>query len=158
MPYRRTYLLKPGQHWRDAPEISTLWEHYVQLPFEVFPAGAMVARELVAEGADSAVWTECYGRGRCVLMSSSLVCVDIEELGELGRVLLAARDRNGGRWAGLPDAIGFFADGRVAMRDAKVVSKDRVSATQHAFARAARLVLGDRLDLSVVEWGQHTVD
>jgi hypothetical protein len=158
MPYRRTYLLKPGQHWRDAPEISSLWEHYVQFPFEVFPVGALVAREMLAEGAETAVWTECYGRGRCVFMSPSLVCVDVENVGDLGQVLLTIRESNGGRWAGLPDAIGLFPGGRVAMRDAKVFAKDRVSQNQHIFAKVARSVLGGRLDISVVEWGRYAVD
>jgi hypothetical protein len=158
MPYRKTYLLKPGQHWRDAPETANQWEHYVQQPFEVFPAGAMVAREMISDGAIVAVWTECYGRGRCVLMSDSLVCVDFDQIGELGALLLAVRESNDERWAGLPDAIGLFSNGRVAMRDAKVANKDKVSLTQHAFARAAHSVLGERLDLAVIEWGRHAVE
>ena len=53
----------------------------------------------------------------------------------------------------MPDVIALFPDGRVAMREAKVRRKDRLSKTQHPFARVARTLLGDRLDLAVIEWG-----
>ena len=118
----------------------------------------MVAREMLSDGASVAIWTECYGRGRCVLMSDSLVCVDFAQIGELGELLLAIRKNNDDRWAGLPDAIGIFSNESIVMRDAKVANKDKISLTQHAFARAARSVLGDRLDLAVIEWGRHAVE
>jgi hypothetical protein len=57
------------------------------------------------------------------------------------------------KFRGLPDAIGIFPDGRVALREAKLAKKDRLNKNQHAFARAARTILGARLDLAVVEWG-----
>jgi hypothetical protein len=90
-----------------------------------------------------------HGRGRVVLMSPDLVCV--EPAGQLWKILQQIRAANGGRWAGLPDAVGLFPDGRIAMRDAKVAGKDRLSATQHAFVRAARELFGKRLDFAVVE-------
>jgi hypothetical protein len=49
--------------------------------------------------------------------------------------------------------IALFPDGRVAMREAKVRGKDRLSKTQHPFARLVRALLGGSLDLAVVEWG-----
>jgi len=152
LPYRKTYLLKPGQRWEDAPFTPTLWEHYVHLPNGAIPSGAAVAQELIAEGAVAAVWTECYGRGRLVLMSPGLVC--IEQTGELCDILQQIRVANGGRWAGLPDAVGLFPEGRIAMREAKVAGKDRLSPSQHAFARAARQLFGSRIDFAVVEWGR----
>ena len=87
LPYRKTYLLKPDQRWHDAPSdsASTLSEHYVQLAGGAVPAGAVIARELATDGAAIAVWTECYGRGRVVLMSPELVC--IEATGELAQLL-----------------------------------------------------------------------
>jgi hypothetical protein len=39
------------------------------------------------------------------------------------------------------------------MREAKVKGKDKLSDTQHPFARVARALLRERLDLAVVEWG-----
>lgn len=152
LPYSKTYLLKPGQRWQDAPSTPTLWEHYVHQPDGAIPAGALIARDLIAEGASVAVWTECYGRGRVVFISPELVC--IQPTGELWDILQQIRVANGGRWAGLPDAVGLFPDGHIAMRDAKVVGKDRLSATQHAFALAARQLFGSRLDFAVVEWGR----
>ena len=153
LPYRKTYLLKPGDRWLDAPATDTLWEHYVQQPDgTAIPSGAMIARELMAEGAETAVWTECYGGTGLVLMSPDLVCVELT--GELSRILNAIKEATGKRWAGVPDAIGLFADGRIAMRDAKVAGKDRVSETQHAFARAARKLFGDKIEFAAVEWGR----
>ena len=151
VPYSRTDLLTPGQRWQDAPTSHTLWESYVCLPEGSIPVGAVIARELKAEGATISVWTDCFRRSNCVIVSHDLVCLPRD--GELGALLdqLYAANRN--RWAGLPDAIAIFPDGRVAMREAKVFKKDRVSPTQHAFAHVARQVLGGRLDLSVIEWG-----
>jgi hypothetical protein len=136
---------------------DTLWEHYVhQTDGTAIPAGAMIARELIAEGAETAVWTDCYGAGRLVLMSPDLVCAELT--GELSRILQAIRDETGKRWAGVPDAIGLFADGRIALREAKVAGKDRVSETQHTFARAARKLLGDKVEFAAVEWGREKAE
>jgi hypothetical protein len=154
LPYRKTYLLKPGQKWHDAPVdlASPLCEAYVQLADDAIPAGAVIARELVAAGASAALWTECYGRGRVVFMSPELVCV--EATGELGNILMGIRAANGKRWAGLPDVVAIFPDSRIVMREAKLAGKDKVSATQHAFARAACSLFADRVDFGVIEWGR----
>ncbi len=154
LPYRKTYLLKPGQSWHDAPVdlASSLSEWYVQLPNGPVPSGAAAARELLAEGASLALWTECYGGGRVVFMSPDLVCV--EATGEFGDILRQIRAANGNRWAGLPDAIAIFPDGRIVMRDAKLAGKDKVSTTQHAFARAAARLFPGRVAFGVVEWGR----
>jgi hypothetical protein len=149
LPYRKTYRLKHGERWHDAPTTEKQWEHYVELADDIVPAGAVIARELIAEGAVTALWTECWGG--VVFMSPDLIAVQAE--GELGQILQQIRAANGNRWAGLPDVVALFPDGRVAMREAKVKGKDRLSKTQHSFARAARALLGDRLDLAVVEWG-----
>ena len=150
LPYRKTYRLKPGDNWHDAEITHDQWEHYVKSDEGPIPVGAMIVRELLQEGAMTAVFTECWGRG-CVFMGGDLVCV--EKSGELGDLLDQLRIANGNRWRGLPDVIALFPDGRVAIREAKVSGKDRVSQTQHEFSKLARCVLGDRLDLAVVEWG-----
>jgi hypothetical protein len=149
LPYRTTYRLKVGERWHDAPTTEAQWEHYVQLPDDVVPAGAVIARELLADGAVIALWTECWGR-RPVFMSPDLVAV--QPTGELAEILQQLHAANRRRWGGLPDVIALFPDGRVAMREAKVRGKDRLSKTQHPFARVARALLGDRLDLAVIEW------
>ena len=158
LPYRKTYLLKPGQRWHDAPvdAASSLSEWYVQLPDGPVPSGAVAARELLAEGASLALWTECYGGGRVVFMSPDLACVEATD--ELGDILRQIRAANGNRWAGLPDAIAIFPDGRIVMRDAKLAGKDKVSLTQHAFARAAASLFPGRVEFGVVEWGRHTAN
>ncbi len=113
-PYRKTYRLKPGDAWHDAEVTLDQWEHYVQSDDGPIPVGAAIVRELLDDGAHTAVFTECWGGG-CVLMGHDFVCVE-------------------------------------------VTGKDRVSDTQHAFARIARGLLGEKLDLAVVEWGVDTSD
>jgi hypothetical protein len=41
---------------------------------------------------------------------------------------------------------------RVFLRDVKHARKDRVTETQHRFARSAKRLLGTRLDLAIVEF------
>jgi hypothetical protein len=150
LPWRQTWRLKIGERWHEAPTTTGQWEHYVEVNGEVIPAPAVIARELIAEGAVVAFWTECWGR-RPVFMSPD--CIAVEPSGELAAILQQLHAANGRRWGGLPDVIALFPDGRVAMREAKVKGKDRISSTQHPFARIAHTLLGARLDLAVVEWG-----
>jgi hypothetical protein len=158
LPYRKTYSLKPGDRWHDAPTTERQSEAYVHLPdASVAPVGALVAQELHADGASSVVFTEIWGRASdgCVLMGSNLVCLPRE--GELWALLERLRGANGNRWRGLPDSIALFPDGRVMMREAKVArSGDKLSQYQHSFARIARAMLNDTLNLAVVEWGYQT--
>ncbi len=155
-PYRKTYRLKPGQHWRDASATPEQWENYVLLDDgEPIPVGAVIARELLAERASTAVFTELWGG--VVLVGADLVC--LAERGPIQELLDALRRANGGTLAGLPDVIALFPNGRVAMREAKNVSaRDRLGVKQNAFARAAQQLLGDKLDLAVVEWGRPMID
>ncbi|HVF70036.1 MAG TPA: hypothetical protein VM940_00325 [Chthoniobacterales bacterium] len=132
LPYRKTYRLKAGQRWHDAPTTAAQWEHYVEFDDDIIPVGAAIARELLAEGAVSVLWTECWGR-RPVFMSPILFAV--QPAGELAEVLQQLYVANGRRWGGLPDVVALFPDGRIAMREAKVRGKDRLSKTQHSFAR-----------------------
>src|SRR5688572_16957649 len=61
-PYRKTYSLKPGQHWKDAAITEAQWEHYPLLPDGTFvPVGALISAELKAEGATTAVFVEMWG-------------------------------------------------------------------------------------------------
>ena len=152
LPYRKTYSLKPGQNWKDAAVTPAQWEHYVLLDDgEAIPVGAAITRELIVEGASSAVFTELWGG--VVLVGPDLVCV--QEEGSIRDLLDALRSATGGSLGGLPDVIAVFPDGRVVMREAKnVAAKDRLGPKQHAFASVAQKLLGDRLDLAVVEWGR----
>lgn len=151
-PYRKTYKLKPGEHWAEAPVTHNQFENYVLLDDgQTIPVGAAIARELMSEGAKSAVFTELWHG--LVLVGPDLICIsqDHEDFKEL---LANLRTANGGRFRGLPDVIACFSDGRIVMREAKnLAAKDRLNAPQHEFARAAYQLLGERLDLGVIQWG-----
>ena len=149
-PYYRTDLLQPGQFWRDAPTTGAYTEHYVQEEDGPSPVGVLIAREFLRDGAFVAVCTDLT-LGVLRMIDSDLVVIEAEP--QLRELLECLYQANGCRWAGLPDAVAMFPDGRVFMREAKVAKKDRLSPNQHAFARVARKVLGGALDLAVVEWG-----
>jgi hypothetical protein len=152
MPYRKTYRLTPGQHWSEAAVSVGQWEHYaLHGDGQAVPVGALIARELIELGATEAVFTELWA-GRCVLVGPDLVCVAAD--GRFRELLDAFRHATGGRLGGLPDVLALFPEGRIAMREAKnVTAKDKVGPKQHAFARTAQRLLGERLDLAIVEWG-----
>ncbi|HAF03352.1 MAG TPA: hypothetical protein DCG89_06100 [Spartobacteria bacterium] len=153
LPYWKTYGLKPGELWKDTPITHDQWEYYVLLEDGPVPVGAVIARELMAQGATSAVFTEMWSR--LVLVGPDLVCVNEE--GDIREVLDELRAATGGNLAGLPDVIACFPHGRIVMREAKHIAakyKDRLGPKQHAFARAAQRLFGSRLDLAIVEWGR----
>src|SRR5207302_1548560 len=137
LPYRKTYVLKPGENWKEAPITRDQWEYYVALQDGPIPVGAAIARELIAEGATSAVFTEMWGG--LVLVGADLVCV--EENGDISKILGQLRTAMNGKLGGLPDVIACFPDGRIAMREAKHISakyKDGLGPKQHALARVAQ--------------------
>jgi hypothetical protein len=113
------------------PQNNPARERYVQLAEGSVPPAVLAVRELVAEGASLAVWTDCWS-GRAVFMSPALVCVQLT--GELWQILQKIKVAMGNRWSGLPDAIAIFPDGRIVMRDMKFAGKDKLTRTQHAFA------------------------
>jgi hypothetical protein len=154
VPYYRSDLLKPGENWRHAMTHGGYTENYVQLADGPIPVGVMIARELRAEGANIALCTE-LPLGRLRLIDPELWIV--EAPAPLAELLATLRTANGGSFAGLPDAVALFPDGRIVFREAKVKSKDRLSRTQHAFAPIARQLLGKNLDLAVVEWGSEVI-
>jgi hypothetical protein len=148
--YRKTYRMKPGDRWPDdVPATDQQFEWYVELGGEVMPAGAAIARELMADGAVWAVFTELWGS--VILVGPDLVCQPLT--GDPAALLSRLREANDGRLGGLPDVIGERPDGTVVMREAKTPkSHDRLRANQHKMARSARRLLGDKLDLAVVSW------
>lgn len=154
-PYYRIEMMSPGQCWLDmAADASCGYsEHYVELNGKPLPVGILIAQELRDEGAVIAVCTDLT-KGQLRFVSTDLICIVPGP--PLSGVLEELRAANGNSLRGLPDAIGIFPDGRVALREAKRAKKDRLNPNQHAFARAARQVLGDRLDLAVVEWAYET--
>lgn len=114
----------------------------------------MIARELLEEGALIAFCTDLT-HGVLRLINADLVCVEAPP--QLADILMELRVANGNSYRGLPDAISIFPDGKIVLREAKRAKKDRLNVNQHSFARAARSILGSRLDLAVVEWGYESV-
>ena len=148
-PYRKTYSLKPGQHWLDAEVTPNQWEHYVVTRDGQIPVGAMIARELIAEGALVAAFTEIWGR--FAMVNEDLICITDDHT--LAPIIDEIRESNGGL-AGLPDVIAVLPDGTIAFREAKnIAAKDKLSRSQHDMAMLLRRLYGARLDLAVVQWG-----
>jgi hypothetical protein len=105
LPYRKTYNLKIGQHWKEADETPNQYESYVFFgDRDSIPVGAVIARELLLEGASTAVWTELWGG--LVLVSHDLIRV--EEDGAIKEILDDIRAETDGKLAGLPDVIAVF--------------------------------------------------
>jgi hypothetical protein len=48
--YRKTYALRPGQAWRDAPVSADQYQHLVLQDDEPVPVRVAIARELMASG------------------------------------------------------------------------------------------------------------
>lgn len=135
--------------WDDADRSSSLRGRYALVGGEVVPVGVAIAREVVEGGAAWAYATEVWA-GRVVLLGPDLVCVDVD--GAVGALLSLLRKANGS-YTGLPEVVGLHA-GRVVLRVVRdLARRQRLGSPQHAFARVARDLFGDRLDLAVVEWG-----
>ena len=151
-PYKKTYRLNPGQHWRDAEETASQWEAYVSIDAEEYePIGASIARELIDAGAHLAGFIEMWA-GRIVFVDQNLICQQID--GRLAEIIDTVRKANDGKLGGFPDVVGLFPDGRIAFREVKnIESKDRLGSKQHNLADLMRGLFGDQLDLQVVEWG-----
>lgn len=154
MPHKKAYKLLPGQHWSFAEETSGQWEHYVKINSNVhIPVGAVIAQDLIDEGAMTAAFTEQWA-GKCALINQNLFCVSGE--GGLAQILDNLRKKNNGCLDGLPNVVALFPDGRVSFRETKNDNeKDKLAQKQHEFAKLLRLLYGNNLDLAVVEWGLH---
>ncbi len=55
-------------------------------------------------------------------------------------------------WDGVWDAVAAWPDGRIVFAEAKRRGKDRLGPGQHAFASAAKEILGPTVSFTVVEW------
>jgi hypothetical protein len=152
--YRKTYGLRPGELWADAPVAEGQYEHLVDADGDPIPVGVMIARELVDGGADWAVMVELWGG--TVLVDHRAVCVPLD--GPIGELLSLMVEANGGRWGGFPDVVGASGD-TVLLREAKVAgNRDRLRENQHEFLRAMRLTFGERVDAVVVQWDDASIE
>jgi len=151
LPNVKTYRLRPGESWFDAPSTEKQWQHYVARNDGKFvPVEAAITAELISEGATLACFVELWA-GRCVVVNHELVCIEPE--GQLAEIIQAIRDNNENRLGGFPDVVALFPDGRIAFREAKCASsKDRLGKGQHKMADLLRKLFTPQLDLKVVEW------
>ena len=91
----------------------------------------------------------------CTELFPNLVLLDHDAVcrandGEVADIIASLVEANG--WlGGLPDVITKRGT-KVILREAKVDQEDRLQPNQHEFLRAARRLLGARLDAAVVEW------
>lgn len=124
-------------------------EHVALVDGIELPVGVAIAAELMSDGADWAFSAEVFG-GRLMLVDHSACCVHVSE--QVALVVNPLREAHGS-WRGFPDVVAAKGS-TVIMREAKLDGgRDQLNANQHDFARLARTVLGDDLDLAVVEWG-----
>ena len=150
-PYRKTYALSRGQKWHEAPISSSQFEAYAQDDERgPVPVGALIAKELLSEGASTAAFVEMWA-GRVVFVGSDLVCMSSD--GPVGEAFQRAVTANENKAAGFPDVIGIFPDGRTAFREAKSRQRrDRLSQAQHRMADSIRKCFAAGAELAIVEW------
>lgn len=148
--YRKTYALRPGQSWRDAPVSADQYEHLVLQDDEPVPVGVAIARELMASGADWAYCTELWGGSGPVLLDQHGMCVSPSS--SAAAFLQLVREVNNSGFGGLPDVIAQRGDIMI-VREAKLGrGRDKLRNNQHSLIRSLRTRLGDRLDAAVIEW------
>lgn len=150
-PYRKTYSLVPGQSWWDAEITDKQFENYAfDDDGNQIPVGALIARQLVKEGAKFAVFTEMWAR-KFVMVDQDLNCVSPSSQAE--EVLVKIKAANDNKLGGFPDVFAIHPDGKLSFREAKSIkAKDRVGPKQHEFANLLRSLFGSKVDLGVVEW------
>jgi hypothetical protein len=150
IPYKKTYSLKPGQHWKEAGETPKQSENYVlQEDGTQIPVGALIAKEFLEDGAECAYFIEMWHG--VVFVGPDLVCVDPPEI---AKTFLKEMKHALGNLRGLPDAIGFYRDGKIRLHEAKHAgTKDKLQPSQHHFAKVARSIYGGKVEFGVTEWG-----
>ena len=113
-PYRKTYVLKPGDKWTEAPITEKQWECYVTEPDGGFvPVGAKISQDLIAEGATQAAFVELWGG--CVLVDHTLTCV--APTGRILEILEMVRQKNEGKLAGFGQQAHRHHGERLGVRD-----------------------------------------
>jgi hypothetical protein len=164
-----------GERWTPTPltgDPKESWEHLALVDGELLPAGVAMAAELIKRGADWAYDVENWG-GTLTLRNKRAVCVaklwprwrdeslfdrqgsdDLAEFVEIIEPLLRLHSlvRGFDGVGGVPDVVGARGT-TVIMREMKC-PPDKLNRNQHAFARVAQAMLGKRLDLAEVVWGE----
>lgn len=179
VPYRGIHDLKVGEFWwSDNPRPTKFTQHYVSIRdleagssdlehqpllyeediargLDYIPAEAAIARELLALGAEWAIFSDCFAGSRTFLQPN-LLCVQPQ--GELLAILEKLRETTSRpKLGGLPDVVAKLKDGSIAFREAKYVTKkyrDVWGPKQEDMANAAMRLWPGKVDVAIVEWGE----
>jgi hypothetical protein len=121
---------------------------------QYIPAEAAIARELLAQGAEWAIFSDCFTHGRTFVLPG-LKCV--EPQGELAAMLDQLREvTSRPNLGGLPDVVAKLANGMLTFREAKYVTKkyrDVWGPKQEDMATRAMELWPGKIDVAIVEWG-----
>lgn len=157
-PYRYFHNLRPDQSWWDLPEADPTkasQTFVVQPDTPPIPPDVVAARELLAAGAHTAYAIDLWGGGVC-LMDAGMR--GVAPTAEIRLLLQLFHHANGGSYGGFPDVAAFWADGTITLRELKLHRRDRLGDKQHRAADVLRTLIGPRLDLAVISWGQHRIE
>ena len=153
-PYRYFHNLSPEQSWWDLPEAdpAKASQTFVAQPHTPpIPADVVAARELLAAGAQTAYAIDLWAGSVC-LMDAQLR--GVTPTAEIRVLLQLFHHANGSSYGGFPDVAAFWADGTISLRELKLHRKDRLKDNQHHAADVLRKLIGPRLDLRLITWGQ----
>jgi hypothetical protein len=144
--------LEPGAD--DLENRPVVYEEDIVRGVPYIPAEAAIARELLAQGAEWAIFSDCFTGGR-TFVQPDLKC--LEPKGKLAAMLDQLREATSRRnLGGLPDVIAKLDNGMVAFREAKYVTKkyrDAWGPKQEDMASTAMKLWPGKIDVAIVEWG-----
>jgi hypothetical protein len=153
-PYRYFHKLAPGQSWWDLPEQdpAKASQTFVAQPDTApVPPDVVAARELLAAGAVTAYAIDLWVGSVCLMDAQMRGVAPTAEI----RILMNLyHHANGGSYGGFPDVAAFWPDGTISLQELKLHKKDRLGDKQHRAADVLRELIGTRLDLKLVTWGQ----
>ena len=118
------------------------------------PPDVPAARELLAAGAVTAYAIDLWAGSACVMDAAMQGVAPTADIRVLLRLFHHA---NGGSYGGFPDVAAFWADGTISLRELKLHKKDRLGEKQHRAADVLRQLVGEKLDLKLLTWGQNFV-
>jgi len=176
--YRGIHDLKVGDlWWSDLPRATKFTQHYVSISgleagdfdlehravvydediargVQYIPAEAAIARELLTQGAQWSIFSDCFTGGR-TFVRPDLRCIQPE--GELADMLDKLREATSRpNLGGLPDVVAKLENGMVAFREAKYLTKkyrDVWGPKQEDLANTAMKLWPGKIDVAIVEWG-----
>lgn len=157
-PYRFFHNLRPGESWWDRPEADPAkasQTFVVQPESPPIPPDVVAARELLQAGAETAYAIDLWGGSACLM--DTRMC-GVAPTADIRVLLQLFHHANGGSYAGFPDVAAFWADGTITLRELKLHRKDRLGEKQHRAADVLRELIGSRLDLKLISWGQSFID